>query len=72
MNQHTPPARRLPRLTAADYDVINTALALLEAEHEGEEPYTEDPDEFDETAYADWQTQLDRIRAVRLKVHARR
>ena len=65
-----------PRLTRADIEIINGALALLEADVEGEEP---DPtrtgyETYDGFAdeHAEWQARLDQIRAVREKVHVRR
>jgi hypothetical protein len=76
---HQNPAQaptRLTRLTRSDIEVINGALALLEADVEGEEPDpTRDGDEEydgwveDHTA---WQSRLDDVRAVRDKIHARR
>lgn len=64
------------RLTRADIDTINEALALLEADIEGEEP---DPtrggdEEYDGYAadHSAWLARLDQVRLVRLKIHARR
>ena len=64
------------RFTRADIEVINQALALLEADIEGEEPDpTRDGDEeYDGWAedHAAWQSRLDDVRAARRKVHDRR
>jgi hypothetical protein len=70
----SPPART--RLTRADIETVNEALALLEADIEGEEPDpTRDGDEEYDGWVEDhsaWLARLDAVRAVRDKIHARR
>lgn len=60
------------RFTRADIELINSALAHLEAEIEGEEPDGYRDDDQYESDHAAWLVELTQLRELRMKVHERR